>query len=484
MKQLFSVLFVFFGSISVGFSQNYVDAEFQIKTETDISYGSSADVAGNRRNLTMNMSYPTNDSVKSCGRPLMIIIHGGAFMAGDKADGSLTILREEFAKRGYVTASVNYRLGVLHTDRSINCNVSSFGASWNCLNVTDSSEWYRANYRGVQDVHGAIRYLVNDRNSFKINANNVFVVGESAGGFTALGVGFIDDASEVRTDLTGSLSPVNPPSKIYENDCIIGRGLDTNTASMRLTRPDLGSYRGGLNPPIQNNYTIRGVGNFYGGIFDDIVESHSTITPVLYAYHQPNDLVVPFGYSRVYAGFNTCAMSFPFNCQGIINRPLIYGSKGIINLIDSAKVRGKKVPEYLFEPTNNTANCAIQIANPSTAGHGFDNFKLRRTNMAKYFATAINTCQVNEVQSIENQLDFTISPNPPQADEDLHVYGYLDRGSTIEIVDLKGKILASTALENYQYDTVVRLNKLNESGIFIVRVTTGQISTSKRIIVL
>ena len=463
-------------------AQDYISAKYLIKSDLNISYGSATDVAGNVRDLKMDISYPTNAPDKNCGKPIMIVVHGGAFMSGDKGEASLVTLREEFAKRGYITASVNYRLGVLHTDKLVNCNVSSLGASWNCLNVQDSSEWYRAYYRGIQDVHGAIRYLVNNRTTYKPDANNVFVVGQSAGGFIALGVGFTDDSTEVMSSLSGSMADAKPPHRIYETDCIVSRGLDTSIELMGLERAKLGSYRGVLNQPQLNNYTIRGVGNFYGGVFNDIMESHSTVTPVLYTYHQPNDLIVPIGYSRVYAGFNACAMQFPFNCQGIINRPLMFGSQGIVDLINQAKSNGKEVPEFQFDKTNNNANCAMQIANPSTTGHAFDNYTLRRTNMAKYFATAIDTCQLNGIQVKGRALRISISPNPIHVGEGLHVQGTFTTGSSIEVFDIDGTVVTQMTIEKRRSHKSIQVG--NTPGVYFVRITDGNQMVTKRVVVL
>ena len=43
-------------------------------------------------------------------RPLAVLVHGGALRAGDKADAKVASWAVRFARRGYVAASVNYRL--------------------------------------------------------------------------------------------------------------------------------------------------------------------------------------------------------------------------------------------------------------------------------------------------------------------------------------------------------------------------------------
>ena len=119
------------------------------------------------------------------------------------------------------------------------------------------------------------------------------MVGESAGGFIAMGVGFLDDASEVQDSLSGLLPDAPVPNDLYEAACIQGYGLADDIDSMQLNRPDLGSYEGTLSFPLAELYTIRAVGNFYGGAFNNIFQSFSEDTPALYLYHQPCDLIVP-----------------------------------------------------------------------------------------------------------------------------------------------------------------------------------------------
>lgn len=43
-------------------------------------------------------------------RPAMVYIHGGAFVGGDKSMGDIVWFMKELVKRGFVCASINYRL--------------------------------------------------------------------------------------------------------------------------------------------------------------------------------------------------------------------------------------------------------------------------------------------------------------------------------------------------------------------------------------
>ena len=56
----------------------------------------------------MDIYLPDGDTATN--RPVIIFIHGGSFYAGDKTQTDCEDFCRAFAKRGYVTASVNYRL--------------------------------------------------------------------------------------------------------------------------------------------------------------------------------------------------------------------------------------------------------------------------------------------------------------------------------------------------------------------------------------
>lgn len=396
--------------LSLGLNaQNYVDTLYQVESESDLVYGVDTGFAGRLDTLRLDLCFPSNAPDLKCGRPLMLIIHGGAWAAGDKDEGYVARLKRDFAKRGFVTASINYRLGFFNTEKNVDCILDG----WKCFNAADSSEWYRANFRGIQDANGALRFLVNRSEHFNINPDQIFIVGESAGAFIAMGVGFLDDSSEIKIHFTKEKPPVLPPHQIYEDPCIRKLNLAEDIDSLILERPDLGPFIGKLNLSVDRNFVIRGVGAFYGGAFNNIFKSHRPSSPALYLYHQPCDLIVPYGSARLLAGYNECAMGFPTYCQNIIQRPMVYGSRAIVEMIDTLKNRGVATSEYFFDQSQNRYNCAQQVLDPSLGCHAMDNYWLRTTNMARYFAPLIDSCFTvgqNEWSGLGNVI--RVFPNP------------------------------------------------------------------------
>ena len=453
--------------------QKWVDTVYTIQSSFDVSYGTAIDFAGTERNLELDISWPTNDTVPACGRPLLVMVHGGAWIGGSKADGIPARIRKDFAKRGYVTASVNYRLGLFHTNRSINCNIPD----WNCFNMTDSSEWYRANYRAIQDVHGAIRYLINRSAQYDIDPEQVFLIGESAGGFVAMGVGFIDDSTEVLQTLVDSMPDAPAPNQLYENNCIKAYGLAVDIDSMDLRRPALGPFTGTLNLPLTQPYTIRGVGNIYGGAFNNYFASPDSNAPVLYFFHRPCDLIVPYNKSRLLAGLVTCAQGFPTFCGNIINRSRAYGSKGIKDLIDTLNARGQYAPRYEFDASSDQFNCLQQVSSPC---HAIDNFWLRTNNIASFFKEEIKPCINTSISNEHLKDEPVLSPNPCHTSFRLIVPEQTGTADLI-VTDMLGKKYFSMPLQRNK-DYEVDVSKW-AAGSYYVYVISGQKRWSRLLIV-
>lgn len=134
--------------------------------------------------LHMDIYSPKNDTEKK--RPAVVVMHGGAFVAGAKDDDyqqSVTYC-DSLAARGYVTASVQYRLGVT--------------AAYENMSLTiDSLNFSRTVYRGIQDVRAAIRYLRKHADELGIDPDKIFTLGNSAGGILALENLYLDKESEI-----------------------------------------------------------------------------------------------------------------------------------------------------------------------------------------------------------------------------------------------------------------------------------------------
>ncbi|MEY3443782.1 MAG: hypothetical protein RLZZ519_2063 [Bacteroidota bacterium] len=473
---LLLLCFLVFGSVS---AQAFVDTLYQYH-DTTLDFGSAVDFGGVTRTLAMDISVPTNDTPPSNGRPLMILVHGGAFMAGTKADPGIVAMRKDFAKRGYVTAAINYRLGMFQPAGDWHCNISFIqGVEWDCLNQTDTLEWTRAYYRGIQDARGALRYLVNHAADYNIDPQNIFVVGESAGAFIAMGVGFLDDASEKPAGV-GAIADAPLPNVRYEQGCLVRYGTGTTNAALVRTRPDLGPFDGTMNKPAASSYRIRGVGDLYGAVFSNLFSTHANNAeiPCLYIFHQPADLIVPYGRDRLFAAYAYCATLWPANCAYILNRPFVSGGNHIKAMIDAAALAGDSVPDYLTDFTTNNADCATQIGNPAVGGHQLDSYWTRTRNMAIYFAPKIDTTSVGLTDGYSN-LKMQLYPNPNSGQFRIAFPKSVVSKSVIA-TDLMGKMVFMTAVSGNEF--AVELPASVARGTYILRVETEQGSISRRVV--
>lgn len=95
--------------------------------------------------------------------PVIIYVHGGGFMMGDKGSGVLGSVLEG-VERGYAVVSVNYRMSGEET----------FPAA-------------------VEDIKAAIRYLRANAEEYNLDKDNFAIWGESAGGNLAAMIGTTGD---------------------------------------------------------------------------------------------------------------------------------------------------------------------------------------------------------------------------------------------------------------------------------------------------
>lgn len=473
-------LFILLFSISAGYAQQWIDQKYSYDSLLNVTYGTAINFNGTVDTLKMDIYSPVCDDVNHVSRrPLMVWIHGGAFLAGDKNDASITNLCKIFARRGYVTASIDYRLGFVSDDAAWTCNYPGYS----CVFAADSAEWHRAYYRAVQDGKGALRYLINRHAQFRIDTANVFLAGESAGSIVALGVGLMDTLIERRPETFAIGSVPAPHTSTYT--CVYNAG---ETFSGSIARPDLGGIDGTIEPTTIS-YTIKGIGNMYGAMLNDLLQNIpvSKPKPVIYSFHQPCDMVVPIDSGKVYTNLSWC-MTNGYGCYAIANTAKLYGSRTFSDW-NTANSYGYTIHNeftatnfpysFLFGP----GSCADQVNTPC---HAYDNVTLRQNNLANFFAPYVSTNPVcdtmlftaaPELQNMERA--FKLYPNPANGDVQLTIETAYFAGSTIRVLGMPGNVVIP-ARELRAKTTAISLAHL-PAGMYMVvlQLPSGQIVVKK-----
>ncbi|MEO0008329.1 MAG: hypothetical protein RJA20_2525 [Bacteroidota bacterium] len=152
----------------------YINDIFPTVKKTTVTYAPSLSHTGVPMTLQMDVYEPEGDQVAA--RPVIIFEHGGSFIFGDRS--MMQPWCELMAKKGYVTASITYRLYPFFL-----------------LGFPDSLDIFDTAVKAVGDMRAAVRYFREDAataNLFKADPNNIFIGGYSAGAVAALHCSYLD----------------------------------------------------------------------------------------------------------------------------------------------------------------------------------------------------------------------------------------------------------------------------------------------------
>jgi len=180
------ILFTLFTLLLVNNIQAQCDGRYQqeIFDDVTVSTVTYSDVT----NLQVDVYEAVGDDESN--RPLIILAHGGAFIAGTKTNPSMISLGETFAKRGYVVASISYRL-----------------MSW--LDLTSASGALNGVAEALSDGRAAVRYFrktVDEGNIYNIDPNQIYFGGNSAGGVIAIHAAFMQESDITNAELMNALN--------------------------------------------------------------------------------------------------------------------------------------------------------------------------------------------------------------------------------------------------------------------------------------
>ncbi len=378
--------------------------------------------------LFMDVFAPKQTADSLTQRPLILLIHGGAFLTGSRQ--SMHYQCMEYARRGFVAATISYRLG------------------WNCP-ATDlisvclfcQGEQYKlktATYRAAQDGRAAMRYLHTHAADFGIDTAWMFVGGESAGSITALHTTFWNQTE------------ANNFASWAQNDV----GL-LDTAGNNFT----------------SNYTIKAVIDNCGAVSRDSVVINNGNIPVI-SFHDEGDCIVPLNAAQVIS----CT------CQSYY---WAWGSNSIHNILKNSNTCTEMnlVPlsiNHCSYPTWNLvrhASCFLKQIMCSECKTGYSN----NVNEPVKCDTLSNP--VSSVVRFENESSFSIFPNPTNGILNFDLSNLLHQTPfDVKLLSAEGKLMQQ---QNQIQTAKVLMSAANLSpGIYFVAIqSNGKLIAQRKLLI-
>ncbi len=164
----------------------YLDRVFaRFGVTRDLVYGRSALPGREPSDLLLDLYEPEGD--KEARRAAIVWVHGGGFFQGSKSDKPMAALAKDFALRGYVTVSIDYRL-----ERS---------------GMADPN-LRRPMLDAMEDARTAVRWLRARAEALRVDPDRIAIGGGSAGAFASLMVAYHPGGGEGTSENQGDSSAV------------------------------------------------------------------------------------------------------------------------------------------------------------------------------------------------------------------------------------------------------------------------------------
>jgi dienelactone hydrolase len=272
--------------------------------------------------------------------------------------------------------------------------------------------------KAAGDMKAAVRYLKEDaatNNIFKIDTNLIFVGGISSGAIVANHLTYLDSTDVLTAD--------------------VSTAVNTN-----------GGWPGNSSTNFQYSSTVAGVINFSGAILDTNYLSPGDVP--IFSVHDDSDGTVPYGTGSV----------------TLVGVP-------IITMSGSGAI-------HVAANTNSISNHLITV--PNSTGHVsyMDNGVWQDSvvsESAQFLNDIICFNPLNNGFTI-NSPEINIYPNPSDGVVKIDLWD--SDIVTIEIIDLKGRIVAS--YPNYQNNSEISIVR---SGVYFVKVISGTIISYEKLII-
>ncbi len=390
---IIGLLFGLFSNVALAQTgQRYAEPVFdEVNVETGIPF-SSAIKEGETSPTTLYLDFyePEGDTLSA--RPLVITVFGGAFVAGSRDYADMVEYCTRLAKHGYAAASIDYRLISI----------------WNLT----STALIRDAYMAAQDISSAIRFFKYHCDEYRIDTEQVFLLGNSAGSIAILCELFMDENER--------------PAETFEE-------------------PDLGPmHSSGFEEYAGISPAVAGAIPQWGGVMDLDVISEEEYVP-LCMIHGTDDTNVPYDSGYCYNGM----------LPGVM--PYMYGSHPIAGRLDEIGIT-----DYEFHPFEGE-------------GHAFYFIPLLYTLIEEKFDACFNITRDFLYNHLElptsipemSETMVQVYPNPAKSLVTIR-FGEAshDKTSSIVITDITGHIMFSES----QTSSSFTMDVSNwPSGVYVIR---------------
>jgi hypothetical protein len=348
----------------------YYDKIFSPSTST-VTFGNAMQFDSQYVDLKMDIYQPAGDLLAH--RPLIMLAFPGSFTAGSRLSPDITQLCDNFVRRGYVCASIDYRLGF---ENGSDCDTNQF----------------KAMMRAVQDMRAAVRYFYKDaqtNNTYRVDTNQIFIGGSSAGAFIALNYAY-------------------------------GKQDTLSRSEPAWARPALDSLGGPEGSSGNPGYAsrVKGVIDLCGGIADTVWMMPGD--PILVGVHGTDDATVSCWYDSVYASTHP--------------ESLLFGGGDIVNRLSHISLNHSF---YLFQGADHVPYILPIPFIPPASAYMDSTVWIVRDFL--FQNVSCDPTQVSSVDDVNFELPVSVFPNP--SDDETSIYSHYDNDLTVSIYSVDGKLL-------------------------------------------
>ena len=359
--------------------------------------------------LLMDLYTPKGDSEKK--RAAVIVSHGGAMVAGakDDTDQQTVTYCDSLAARGFVAASIEYRMGVTLEGSGLTYSI-------------DSADFARSVYRGVQDINAAVRYIRKNADNLGVDPNRIYLVGNSAGAILSLENVYTSKESDF-------------PTYIQKNEA-----------------PDLGSLNVYGEQGVDSH--ANGVVALWGAVHNPNIICENK-TPV-FLVHGTDDETVLFKTGRPLANASSMVLNMLPNSMALmasllkldIGTPTLYGSFVIDSVLKAKNIEHET---YFVDKAYHEFYDESEYEKPVRTKVFDFLYKLATSEAASSIGKRATLASISRVQMQHGNRSFTVSRGI---------------GLKYDVVDLRGRSAMSGKVSAGES---VDLSAL-KNGVYVLRV--------------